>query len=336
MNALAAASQASYPRVSFLASVAASNVNRQLDAIQADMRSNLTAHFAPTIVTITFSILPSSGRRRMLEGPQSTSSIGSFGDSDKCNKDEVGPLITETEFCQDQGNKSKLMKGSEGSTQRRQASPSLEVKQAMLFDGEKPGKGGSAVIRSKISHEVEPAAVEVVQTRQLLQSGTVNLQVNVTFPSTTQNTASQGLATAFNQALQNNPSSALGGFEQGYGAVGVTSVALSYVTASDSGLNSPPASPPAGTGDGSVGTFIGIAVAAVLGLTVLAGKAPMLVSHFECMLPPACLPIKTISSGLMCSEKGSIASGICFEKHISHMRKASVLTIRQFASIWSR
>ena len=60
----------------------------------------------------------------------------------------------------------------------------------------------------------------------------------------------------------------------------MTSVALSYVTASDSGLAAPPASSPSSSGEGSVGTFVGTAVAAVLGLTVLAGKhqavSPML------------------------------------------------------------
>jgi len=63
---------------------------------------------------------------------------------------------------------------------------------------------------------------------------------------------------------------------QGWGNVGVASVALTYVSQLDSGFVATPPPPalasPAG-GSGSVGKFVGIAVAAVLGCTALAGGA---------------------------------------------------------------
>ena len=284
VHVLAGVAQASYPRVSFLASVAASNVNRQLEAIQADMRSNLTAHFAPVLVAVTFSVLPNNGRRRLLDGERSNSLTYSL-ESGKLVKDLHGALSGGVQrvkdVCQDEAKQptQNLRDSSEKPTKKRRPRLETHAKQAGCCGGEKCDKSSNFPAQScELSRERWPATEAVLHARQLLQSGTVNLQVNVTFPSTSQNSGSQGVATAFDQALQTNPSSVLGGFEQGYGAVGVTSVALSYVTASDSGLGSPPAISPPSSGDGSVGTFIGIAVAAVLGLTALAGKHLILVS----------------------------------------------------------
>ena len=272
------ASQANYPRVSFLAAITASNVNRQLEAIQADMRSNLTAHFAPVLVAVTFSLLPSSGGRRLLEGKQETSSTLST-ESSKLLEGLTESLpegtSSRSNSCQDQArfDVAKPIATGMHAMQKRQTGSGLSIRQAKYQTEDRQIGGSHLAAQSfELSEKILSAAKAGEHTRQLLQSGSVNLQVNVTFPSTSQNSASQGLATAFNQALQSNPSSVLGGFEQGYGSVGVTSVALSYVTASDSGLGSPPASTPTGSGDGSVGTFVGIAVAAVLALTLLAGK----------------------------------------------------------------
>ncbi len=79
--AFAGVSQPTYPRVSFQASVLVSNADKQLQAVQADMRSNLTAHFAPSAVAITFSVLSSSGRRRLLEDKDRSSPKSSLESS---------------------------------------------------------------------------------------------------------------------------------------------------------------------------------------------------------------------------------------------------------------
>jgi hypothetical protein len=125
-------------------------------------------------------------------------------------------------------------------------------------------------------------SVASARRRRLLQSSNVSLAVNVTFPSSTQSPQSQTIANAFNQALVTNPSSVLGGFEQGWGSAGVAAVSLTYVSQSDSGFSAsapPPlaANPP--SSNGSVGTFVGIAVAAVLGCTALAGLTPFQLSR---------------------------------------------------------
>ena len=91
-DAITGVSQASYPRVSFLASVAASNMDRQLEAIQADLRSNLTTQFAPVVVGVHFfAFCPAVADADCWSGEGSSSLIYSL-ESGKLAKDTVGAL----------------------------------------------------------------------------------------------------------------------------------------------------------------------------------------------------------------------------------------------------
>lgn len=235
-----------YPRVSFLAVIAApvtSNPAAQLQAIQNDMRSNLTAFFSPIQISVAFRVIQGTGRRRLL-------AAGGKGQLDP-SKGQETPCWHPP--------------GAHGVGE----------------ENRKPQTG------DHWSNQAQPAAERAVEVgdsdsvasarRKLLQSSNVSLAVNVTFPSSTQSPQSQTIANAFNQALVANPSSVLGGFEQGWGTAGVAAVALTYVSQSDSGFVTPAPPPLAATlpsSNGSVGTFVGIAVAAVLGCTALAGLTP--------------------------------------------------------------
>ena len=243
----AASGQAEYPRVTFLADIAANNANSRLAAIQADMRSNLTAYFAPVNIVVGFLVLQVNSGRKLLSA--SLPAHGMPAKLQGTGSPLPGIWSGQAFGAEDHGDKAGVLEGLEEEGQR-------------------------AIGVLANNREPEPAIAGIsargLGTRQLLQGGSATLQVNVTFPTT-----SQSLASTFNQALQSSPTSVLGGFEQGWGSVGVTSVAFSYVTASDSGLAdapAPPATASSGSADGSVGTFVGIAVAAVLGLTILAGS----------------------------------------------------------------
>lgn len=257
-----------------MASIAGSNVRQQLAAVQEDMRSNLTVYFAPVPIAVTFLVLQTSGRRRLSqEGEHKAPQILEDGSTKKIL--ERGTRSSSTIVLRHGWSVTTLT--DTGMNYYRNL---FNEQEDLQYNPKMVRKYESMSAMSRNLLEAEKFLPEP-GGRHLLQSSSVSLQVNVTFPSTSQNSASQGLASTLDQALQSNPSSILGGFEQGWGSVGVTSVALSYVTSADSGLvgqaPSPPSSPTSGSSDGSVGTFVGIAVAAVLGLTVLAGRLAALV-----------------------------------------------------------
>jgi len=234
---------ARYPRVSFLAVIAApvsSNPAAQLQAIQNDMRSNLTAFFSPIQISVAFRVIQGAGRRRLLAAGEGGQLDPLMGRETPCWHPPGARAVREENR--------KPQTGDHCST-RAQPAAEREV------------KGGE-------SDSVASAR------RRLLQSSNVSLAVNVTFPSSTQSPQSQTIANNFNQALVANPSSVLGGFEQGWGSASVAAVALTYVSQYDSGFVTPappPLAAPPPSSNGSVGIFVGIAVAAVLGCTALAG-----------------------------------------------------------------
>ena len=126
--------------------------------------------------------------------------------------------------------------------------------------------------------EFRESHVSGQERRILLQTSTaINLLVNVTFPLQTSVTGSQQAAVALNQALASNSTSVLAGFQQVWGTTSVNGVQLTYVTMSSPSPGTPATSPPSG---GSVGSLVGIAVAAVIGCTILAGAL---------CVPPYCI-----------------------------------------------
>lgn len=242
-----------------MAALAASITSRQLSAVESDMRSNLTAYSAPVTIAVTVQALQNSSRRRLMQRP--------------LNQRRHVPLASSTPADDMEGRRTVYSLNGRGVLEfvRQDLTAQPET------SGQEPRDHGLKDIAAtgEESGSLEGNCKNSV-LRQLLQSGGVNLLVNVTFPSVAQSPAIQNVANSFNQAIQNNPSSVLGGFEQGWGSIAVSSVALSYVTASDSGLegsaSQPPASSPPSSSDGSVGAFVGIAVAAILCLTFVAGK----------------------------------------------------------------
>lgn len=239
-----------YPRVSFLASVAATDISRQLARIEKDLQLNLTALFSPLAVLVSVSPVQAGRLRRLLASPDSTSQS----------------RVSSSE------QPSARMAGL-GKDLRISANSSLHSRNSTVAMCNVELQHGDQNC-SDIFSPIEEATVNSAM-RQLLQSGNFGLLVNVTFPNITQSPTSQSAANAFSQALQINASSVLGTFEQGWGSVTVASVTLSYVTSIDSGFlepaSPPPMSSPTGSTDGSVGEFVGVAIAAVLGFTFFAG-----------------------------------------------------------------
>ena len=245
------------PSVSFLAGVfppATNNATEQVLQIEADLAGNITAYFAPTAVDIASRVVQGPGTRRMLlaaAGPEQPSSRAGKGGAEDHTR------------LQD-SSKPRLASTRDASTVNHESSRLISCSNAGR--GDMPGCHSSRA-----------------RSRSLLQASKVTLAVNVTFPPTTQVPTSQETASAFSQALQDNSSQVLGGFYQGWGTAGVGNVSLTVVDLSaDAGPGSqarPPPPPAPATaaapdpGNGSVGSFIGIAVAAVLGCSALAGMS---------------------------------------------------------------
>lgn len=227
------------PRVNFFATViypTSSSLTVQVQRIQNDLRGNLTNYFSPTSVVVALRLVSATatGRRLLTEVH-----IGITGGSGDCGE-EVRDL-------------SRQAKGGQKSYAVRQ----LPVRKSGSLEGEAVG------VRS------------VGRTgRSMLQSTQAALDVSVTFPTTIRQANSYQIAFAFRQALEVNSSSVLGSFEAGWGAVGVTNATLTLNTESSATTSTPPPPPvTADPGKGSIGSFIGAVVAAVLGCTFLAGRA---------------------------------------------------------------
>ena len=257
----------SQPRVSFIANVippTSANPAQQLINIQNDLRSNLTAYFAPTTVDITITVF-SSGRRL----------LGS--DTITASADQVHSQPGDV-----QNQKAQNITHGRGRSNR---TPSWLVLNTIL---------SHSLSRQGSRHGQETGRrVQEAQLlrRALLQASSVLLNVNVTFPAPAQQAGSQQVAVAFNQALLNNSTSVLSGFQQGWGATGVNGVQLIYLTQAAPAATTPIGAPPA-SGGGSIGTLVGIAVAAVLGCSVLAGQ-------YECWHTHQC-PIKVAHMYMRC------------------------------------
>lgn len=132
---------------------------------------------------------------------------------------------------------------------------------------------GQSLLRRRL--EVQRSEPNVGQRRRQLGAGGGGMQVdvNVTFPTAAQQPSSLAAATAFSTALQSTPSAVLAGFEAGWGATTVAGVSLSFVESGAASAPPPPSSsaPATSSGSGSLGAFIGIAVAAVIGCSLLSG-----------------------------------------------------------------
>lgn len=295
MQVFADATVRDYPRVTFLATLTARNASSQLALIERDLRSNLTAQFSPTAIAVSFTVL-STGGRKLLSASINTDELPQLpayqSQRTVPRKDDAISTLLGTDRGQSGGTKEQeLARGCDYtcSPVRMYLSSCAEhhitssTLQARRLASDTLERNGSL-------EEITQGTSGGRSTRQLLQAGNLYLQVNVTFPSTSQSSTSQATANSFSQALQSNPASVLGGFERGYGSVGVSSVAQTLVTASESGFSvtaPPPASPSLDSTNGSVGAFVGIAVAAILVLTVFAGRCQtqsqpslLLTNHF--------------------------------------------------------
>lgn len=196
---------------------------QQLARIENDMRSNLTAYFAPLPVVVTFGT--QSARRRLMSAAPSTVEELLFHDKRK----------------------------------NHQCSPTLDRTVPSSQHQNGIDRRDSNLVRQEMHYR-----------RSMLQTTAITLFVNVTFPLPSSNSASGPAAIAFNNAMISNANSVLSGFQQGWGSTGITGVQLIYLIQSAPTAVSPIASPSGGAG--SAGSLIGVAVAAIVGCSFLAGQ----------------------------------------------------------------